>query len=145
MRGAVARPGVASIVMGATLLLGALPDASARYPPSGTELQAGSTPETAPESTFSIFGLVESPGRYDWSAGMAVGQAVAAASGYADGGSPDELQTQRMVDGRLISRAVGEGRSGEVGRRDHGAREGRRTARRSKSESHANPDVAQRQ
>ena len=108
MRGAIARRGVAFIVMGAFLLLGALPAASARYPPSGTGLQAGSTPEAAPESTLSVFGLVESPGRHDWSAGMTVGRAVAAAGGYAAGGSPDELQIQRMVDGRLVSRAVGE-------------------------------------
>ena len=97
MRSAIVQPGVASIVVGATLLLGTMPVASARHPPSGSEFQSGFTPEAAPESTFSIFGPVESPGRYDWSAGMTVGQAVAAAGGYADGGSPDELQIQRLV------------------------------------------------
>ncbi len=107
MRGEIMRPGVASIVIGATLLLGAIPATSALHLPSGTGLQ-GSTPRTAPDSTFSIFGLVETPGRYDWSTGMTVGRAVAAAGGYADGGSPDELQIQRMVDGRLVSRAVTE-------------------------------------
>ena len=108
MRGEIMRPGVASIVIGATLLLGTIPVASALHLPSGIAPQPGSTPQTAPEPTFSIFGLVETPGRYDWSAGMTVGRAVAAAGGYADGGSPDELQIQRMVDGRLVSRAVTE-------------------------------------
>ncbi len=106
MHGALMRPGVASIVIGAALLLGPLPVATAF--PSGPEPDPASTQETAPESTFNIFGLVESPGRYDWSAGITVGRAVAAAGGYADGGTPDELQIQRLVDGRLVSRAVTE-------------------------------------
>lgn len=108
MHGALMRPGVASIVIGAALLLGPLPVATAPYPPSGTGAAPESTQETAPESTFNVFGLVESPGRYDWSAGITVGRAVAAAGGYADGGTPDELQIQRLVDGRLVSRAVTE-------------------------------------
>ena len=102
------RPGAASIVIGAALLLGTLPVATAPHLPGGTGSAPESTQETAPESTFSIFGLVESPGRYAWSAGMTVGRAVKAAGGYADGGSPDELQIQRMVEGRLVSRAVTE-------------------------------------
>lgn len=102
------RPGAASIVIGAALLLGTLPAAIAPHLARGTELAPKSTREAARESTFNIFGLVESPGRYDWSAGMTVGRAVAAAGGYADGGSPDELQIQRMVEGRLVSRAVTE-------------------------------------
>ncbi len=106
MHGGLTRPGVASIVIGAALLLGLLPVATAF--PSGTGHATESTLETAQQPTFSVFGLVESPGRHDWSAGMTVGRAVAAAGGYADGGSPDELQIQRMVDGRLISRAVTE-------------------------------------
>ena len=109
MSGGIMRREVASIVIGATLLLGTMPVAAAPYLPSGTELAPGSTQEPTPESTFSIFGLVEAPGRYDWSPSMTVGQAVAVAGGYADGGSPDELQIQRMVDGRLVSRAVREG------------------------------------
>ena len=106
MHGGIMRPGAASIVIGAALLLGTLPVATAL--PSGTGLAPESAQETEPESTFSVFGLVESPGRYDWSAGMTVGRAVAAAGGYADGGAPDELQIQRMVEGRLVSRAVTE-------------------------------------
>ena len=108
MHGGIMRPGAASILIGAALLLGTLPVATAPYPPSATGPAPESTQETAPESTFNVFGLVESPGRYDWSAGMTVGRAVAAAGGYADGGTPDELQIQRMVDGRLVSRAATE-------------------------------------
>ena len=108
MHGGIMRPGAASIVIGAALLLGTLPVATAPPHPSGTAPAPTSAQETAPESTFNVFGLVESPGRYDWSAGMTVGRAVAAAGGYADGGSADELQIQRMVEGRLVSRAVTE-------------------------------------
>lgn len=111
MRSARVRAGVASIVMGATLLSGALAVASGSPFPNRTELPSGSAPEPQPESnspTFSIFGLVESPDRYEWSPGMTVGQAVAAAGGYARGGSRDELQIQHLVDGRLVSRAVTE-------------------------------------
>jgi len=108
MHGGIRRPGAASIAIGAALLLGAVPVATAPHLPGGSAPALESTQETAPESTFSVFGLVESPGRYDWSAGMTVGRAVAAAGGYADGGSPDELQIQRFVDGRLVSRAVTE-------------------------------------
>ena len=104
----IMRPGAASITIGAVLLLGTLPVATAPHLPSGTAAALESTQETASESTFNIFGLVESPGRYDWSPGMTVGRAVAAAGGYADGGSPDELQIQRMIKGRLVSRAVTE-------------------------------------
>lgn len=106
MHGGLTRPGVASIVIGAALLLGTLPIATALSGATGPPPE--STQEATRESTFSVFGLVESPGRYDWSAGTTVGRAVAAAGGYADGGSPDELQIQRMVDGRLVSRAVTE-------------------------------------
>ena len=106
MHGGLTRPGVVSIVIGAALLLGTLPIATALSRPTGPPPE--STQEATRESTFSVFGLVESPGRYEWSAGMTVGRAVAAAGGYADGGSPDELQIQRMVDGRLVSRAVTE-------------------------------------
>ena len=115
MHGRIMRPRVAPIVVGATLLLGTLPAATAPHLATtaphlarGTEPAPESAQETAPESAFSIFGLVETPGRYGWSANMTVGRAVAAAGGYADGGSPDELQIQRMVEGRLISRAVTE-------------------------------------
>ena len=98
MRHTIVRVGTPFLVIGATLLLGTMGIALA-------------TPEGRPEpspSTFIIFGLVESPGRYYWSAGMTVGRAIATAGGYADGGSPDELQIQRMVEGRLASRAVTE-------------------------------------
>ena len=108
MHGGIKRPGAASIAIGAVLLVGTPPVATAPHLPGGTAPALESTQETAPESTFNIFGLVESPGRYDWSAGMTVGRAVATAGGYADGGSPDELQIQRMVEGRLVSRAVTE-------------------------------------
>ncbi len=108
MHGGIRRPGAASIAIGAALQLWTLPVATAPHLPGGTPPPLESTQETAPESTFSIFGLVESPGRYDWSAGMTVGRAVAAAGGYAAGGSPDELQIQRFVDGRLAARAVTE-------------------------------------
>ena len=108
MHRSIMRPGAASIVIGAALLLGTLPVAAAPHLPNGTAAALESTQETAPESTFSVFGLVESPGRYDRSAGMTVGRAVTAAGGYADGGSPDELQIQRMADGRLVARAVTE-------------------------------------
>lgn len=109
MRGALARP-AAALALGAVLLLGATPAPGGPVPgrpgpDTGPEGQ--SQPESSPPA-FNIFGLVESPGRYDWSAGMTVGRGVAAAGGYADGGSPDELQIQRMVDGRLVSRAVTE-------------------------------------
>ena len=110
MRHTIVRVGTTCLIIGATLLLGTMGIAFGRH-----ALNAGvsplATPEGRPEpnpATFSIFGLVESPGRYDWSAGMTVGRAVAAAGGYADGGSPDELQIQRMVEGRLVSRAVTE-------------------------------------
>ena len=106
MHGGLTRPGAASIVIGAALLLGTLPIATALSSATGPPPE--STQEATRESTFSVFGLVETPGRYDWSTGMTVGRAVAAAGGYADGGSPDELQIQRMVDGRLVSRAVTE-------------------------------------
>lgn len=106
MHGGIMRRGAASIVIGTALLLGTPPVAAAPHLPSATEPE--SKQETAPESTFNIFGLVESPGRYEWSVGMTVGRAVAAAGGYADGGSPDELQIQRMVEGRLVSRVVTE-------------------------------------
>jgi len=108
MHGGIMRPGAASIVIGAALLLGPLPAATALHLPGEPAPALESAQETAPESTFNIFGLVESPGRYDWSAGMTVGRAVTAAGGYADGGSPDELQIQRMVEGRLVARAVTE-------------------------------------
>ena len=107
MRGSNRRPRVAPIV-GAALLLGTLPVATAESVAGRTGPAPESKQETAPESTFNIFGLVGSPGRYDWSPGMTVGRAVTAAGGYADGGSPDQLQIQRMVDGRLVSRAVTE-------------------------------------
>ena len=106
MHGKIMRPGAASIVVAAALLLGALPVATTLPSAIGPAPESGQ--ETAPESTFSIFGLVETPGRYDWSAGMTVGRAVAAGGGCADGGSPDALQIQRMVEGRLVSRAVTE-------------------------------------
>ena len=112
MRGALARP-AAALALGAVLLFGLLGTTPAPGGPApgrpGPEAGPGRQPQ--PESSppaFNIFGLVESPGRYDWSAGMTVGRAVATAGGYADGGSPDELQIQRMVDGRLVSRAVTE-------------------------------------
>ena len=108
MHGRIMRPGAASIAIGAVLLVGTLPTATASHLASGTAPALEPTQETAPESTFSIFGLVETPGRYDWSADMTVGRAVAAAGGYADGGSPDELQIQRMIEGRLVSRVVTE-------------------------------------
>ena len=108
MHGGIMRPGAASIVIGAALLLGTPPVAAAPHLPSATAPALESAQETAPKSTFSIFGLVETPGRYDWSAGMTVGRALAAAGGYADGGSPDELQIQRMIEGRLVARAVTE-------------------------------------
>ena len=109
MRGALARP-AAALALGAVLLLGATPAPAGPVPgrpgpDTGPEGQ--SQPESSPPA-FNIFGLVESPGRYDWSAGMTVGRGVAAAGGYADGGSRDELQIQRLVDGRLVSRAVAE-------------------------------------
>ena len=106
MHRGIRRPGAASIAIGATLLLGTLPVTTA--PNLATATAPGFALETAPEATFSVFGLVESPGPYDWSAGMTVGRAVAAAGGYAAGGSPDELQIQRFVDGRLVARAVTE-------------------------------------
>ena len=90
MRGGTMRPGAAAVAIGTALLVGAGPVATAR--PGGTAPAAAALPdgtgpapespqETAPESTFNIFGLVESPGRYDWSAGMTVGRAVSAAGG----------------------------------------------------------------
>ena len=94
----------------AVLLLGAMA-APGGPSPAGTGLGDGHEGQSPPESNppaFSIFGLVESPGRYGWSDGITVGRAVAAAGGYARGGSRDELQIQRMVDGRLVSRAVTE-------------------------------------
>ena len=109
MRGALARP-AAALALGAVILLGAMP-APASPAPVRPGPDAGPEGRPQPDSSppaFNIFGLVDSPGRYDWSAGMTVGRAVAAAGGYADGGSPDELQIQRMVEGRLVSRAVTE-------------------------------------
>ncbi len=104
----IRRPGAASIVIGAALLVGTPPVATAAHPPNGTGPAPRPTQETEQESTVSLFGLVESPGRYAWSTGMTVGRAVAAAGGYADGGSPEELQIQRMVEDRLVTRAVTE-------------------------------------
>ncbi len=109
MRGALPRP-AAALALGAVLLLGTTPapgDPAPGRPGPDAGAEGRPQPESSPPA-FSIFGLVESPGRYGWSTGMTVGRAVAAAGGYADGGSADELQIQRMVDGRLVSRAVTE-------------------------------------
>ena len=107
MRGALARP-AAILALGVVLVLRAMPAPGGHAPGRpGAGPEGPPQPESSPP-TFNIFGLIESPGRYDWSAGLTVGRAVAAAGGYAAGGSPDELQIQRMVEGRLTSRAVTE-------------------------------------
>ena len=101
------RSGVASIAIGAALLLGPRPVATA--PPSGAGPAPQSTQENAPESTFSIFGLVESPGRYDWSAASPSAGPQRRPAGTPTA-APAEPQIQRMVKvkGRLVSRAVTE-------------------------------------
>jgi protein involved in polysaccharide export with SLBB domain len=64
-------------------------------------------PQPEPDAIeFNIFGLVESPGAYAWTEGMTVRQAVALAGGYTEGGSKDELQIQRLIEGRLTSIVV---------------------------------------
>ena len=88
--------GAAALIV-SVLLLSLTPVLSA--PPSATQ------PEAA---TFNIFGHVVTPGRYAWSAGITVKQAVALAGGYDSRGSKSELQIQRMVDGKLTSRVVDE-------------------------------------
>ena len=102
MHGSIMRPGVAPIVIGATLLLGSLPVATAPNLPTATA--PGFAQETAPESNFSIFGLVETPGRYRWLVGTTVGRAIAAAGGYADGGSPTNCRSSASSTG-VSSRA----------------------------------------
>jgi multidrug efflux pump subunit AcrA (membrane-fusion protein) len=65
------------------------------------------TPQPA-AAEFNIFGLVDSPGTYAWSEGMTVKQAVDLAGGYAARGSKDELQIQRLIEGKLTSLMVKE-------------------------------------
>ena len=68
-----------------------------------------SVPQPEPDAaTFNIFGLVVSPDSYTWSAGMTVKQAVALAGGYTSRGSKDDLQIQRLIDGKLASIVVTE-------------------------------------
>jgi len=62
-------------------------------------------PETAP-AEFNIFGLVGSPESYKWTEGMTVRDGIRLAGGNALGGSRGELQIQRIVDGRIVSRVV---------------------------------------
>jgi len=89
----------ASIIPTAALVLaltpGLLAQRSAPQPESDT-------------ATFHIFGLVASPDSYAWSEGITVMQAVALAGGYTSRGSKDDLQIQRLIDGRLVSIVVTE-------------------------------------
>ena len=54
-------------------------------------------------TTFHIFGLVVSPGANEWTDALTVKDAVSLAGGYKEDGSKDELQIQRMVEGKLVS------------------------------------------
>ncbi len=89
---------VATIIVPAALVLALTPVGSAQRP---TQPE----PDTA---TFNIFGFVDSPGRYTWSEGMTVKQAIALAGDYTSRGSKDDLQIQRRIDGKLVSTVVKE-------------------------------------
>ena len=60
-------------------------------------------------TTFHIFGLVVSPGAYQWTDALTVKDAVSLAGGYKEDGSKDELQIQRMIEGKLVSSVAAEG------------------------------------
>ena len=60
-------------------------------------------------TTFHIFGLVVSPGAYQWTDALTVKDAVSLAGGYKEDGSKDELQIQRMIEGKLVSSVATEG------------------------------------
>lgn len=60
-------------------------------------------------TTFHIFGLVVSPGAYQWTDALTVKDAVSLAGGYKEDGSKDELQIQRMFEGKLVSSVATEG------------------------------------
>ena len=70
----------------------------------GPALAQASAAQPEPEAAiFHVFGLVADPGAYAWSDGVTVKDAVALAGGYKEDGSKDELEIQRMADGRLVS------------------------------------------
>ena len=54
-------------------------------------------------ATFHVFGLVASPGPYAWPESLTVKDAVALADGYTADGSKTALESQRMVDGKLVT------------------------------------------
>jgi protein involved in polysaccharide export with SLBB domain len=65
--------------------------------------QVSSAQTESEAATFHIFGLVVSPGAYEWTDALTVKDAVSLAGGYKEDGSKDELQVQRMIEGKLVS------------------------------------------
>ena len=98
-RRTIQRVTAASIIVPGALVLTLTPVFSAQRPAPQPESDT---------ATFNIFGLVASPGSYAWSEGMTVKQAVARAGGYTNRGSKDDLQIQRLIDGKLVSIVVTE-------------------------------------
>ena len=70
--------------------------------------QQTATQPAAEAATFFIAGYVTTPGSYPWSEGMTVARGVALAGGYDSEGSKNELQVQRVIDGKLTSFEVTE-------------------------------------
>ena len=65
--------------------------------------QVASAQVESEATTFHIFGLVVSPGAYEWTDTLTVKHVVSLAGGYNEDGSKDELQIQRMIDGKVVS------------------------------------------
>ena len=57
---------------------------------------------------FHIFGHVEAPGSYRWFRAMTVKRAIERADGYTSRGSKEDLEIQRVIDGKLTTFAVKE-------------------------------------
>lgn len=74
----------------------------------GTALSAHRPVTQSDPATFHIFGLVANPGAYAWAEAVTVKDAVSLAGGYTADGSPQALEIQRMVDGKLVSTVVSE-------------------------------------
>ncbi len=63
---------------------------------------ASAQPESE-AATVHIFGLVVSPGADEWTDTLTVKHVVSLAGGYNEDGSKDELQIQRVIDGKVVS------------------------------------------
>lgn len=74
----------------------------------GAALSAHAPVAQSEPATFHIFGLVANPGAYAWAEAVTVKDAVSLAGGYTADGSPEALEIQRMVDGKLVSTVASE-------------------------------------